>query len=225
MSRLRGTWLVQVAAAELVGFSGPALAGVLLADSSPPWRLAGMVLAGSTEGAILGWAQARLLVRVVPGLDRRAWLVASVAGAALAWLLGMLPTTTYDLWEGWPTSVTVVGAAPLAVVLLISIGTAQAVTLPARTRRLLWAATTTVAWCGGLAAFGAVTSPLWHPGQGPLLIGAIGLLGGLAMALVMAATTGWAVERVAVRPSRPVSRTRRHGLRRQQRGFAGTSME
>jgi hypothetical protein len=41
--------------------------------------------------------------------------------------------------------------------------------------------------------------PLWQPGQAALLIAAIGVVAGLAMAAMVAAVTGWAVLRLDMR--------------------------
>jgi hypothetical protein len=52
-----------------------------------------MVAGGCLEGYVVGTAQWLALRRALPRLTRRAWVAASVAGAALAWALGMLPST------------------------------------------------------------------------------------------------------------------------------------
>jgi hypothetical protein len=41
-----------------------------------------------------------------------------------------------------------------------------------------------------LGVFTAVTTPLWQPGQGAVTVSLIGVLGGLLMAVAMAAVTG-----------------------------------
>ena len=48
----------------------------------------------------------------------------------------------------------------------------------------------------GLLVFFAVTTPLWQPGQPPVLIALIGALGGLLMAATTAAVTGAALTRL-----------------------------
>jgi hypothetical protein len=52
-----------------------------------------MVLAGSVEGALLGSAQADCLYRWAVLPTRRRWIIATSVGAAVAWSLGMLPST------------------------------------------------------------------------------------------------------------------------------------
>jgi hypothetical protein len=52
-----------------------------------------VVLAGSLEGALLGTAQADCLYRWAVLPTRRRWIVATTVGVAVAWSLGMLPST------------------------------------------------------------------------------------------------------------------------------------
>lgn len=63
-----------------------------------------------------------------------------------------------------------------------------------------WVAVTALAWALGLVAFLAVTSPLWQPGQPPVLVFGVGVLGAAVMALTMATVTGLAVRRWRPRP-------------------------
>jgi hypothetical protein len=180
---------------ELVGFTAPAIAGAALAAASMGAQVAGLVVAGAVEGAVLGLAQASVLVRVLPTVSRRRWVAATAGAAAFAWLLGMLPASTHQVWSDWPVGVVAAVAIPLGLLLLGSIGVAQACAL--RTWRWRWVALTSAAWCAGLAAFTAVTTPLWQPGQSTALLFTIGLAGGAAMALVMAAVTAQALPRLA----------------------------
>lgn len=160
---LRRAWVVRVTAGELVGFTAPAVAGAALAGASLDTQVAGMVGAGAVEGAVLGLAQASILVRVLPSVSRSRCVVATAGAAAFAWMLGMLPAATHRIWSDWPIAVAVTAAIPLGLLLLVSIGVAQAWVLPAW--RFRWVA--------------------------------IGLLGGAAMALVMAAVTAQALPRLA----------------------------
>jgi len=50
-----------------------------------------MVALGAVEGLVVGWAQARVLRERIHGLH--GWITATVLGAVMAWLLGMLPST------------------------------------------------------------------------------------------------------------------------------------
>src|SRR5215217_6275061 len=88
-------WVLVVTLAEAVGFTVPAAVGVAVTAASwePVVSLLAMVLAGSVEGAALGAAQADCLYRwgVLPA--RRRWVAATSVGAAVAWSIGMLPST------------------------------------------------------------------------------------------------------------------------------------
>ena len=52
------------------------------------------------------------------------------------------------------------------------------------------------AWLLGLLAFASVSTPLWQPGQSMVIVTAVGILGGLVMAAVVAAVTGAALLRL-----------------------------
>jgi hypothetical protein len=98
-----GLWARWVAAnslAETVGLGVTAAVAVALAalgaGHRPAWllvALVGTVLAGAFEGAVVGYAQWRVLRVPLPELAARPWVVATVVGALVAWTLGMLPTT------------------------------------------------------------------------------------------------------------------------------------
>jgi len=190
--------MVTVTAAEAAGFAVPAGVGALTAGSSPAVSVPALLAAGAVEGALLGWGQAAVLRRVLPGFPARRWVVVTSAAAVLAYAIGLAPSTLAPLWAGWPAGVLIPVVALLGLVLLNSIGTAQWTIL----RRLVpragrWIAGTAVAWLGGLAVFLAVSMPLWHPGQALAAIVGIGLFAGLLMAATMAAITGLTVRRLA----------------------------
>ncbi|AKJ04449.1 hypothetical protein ATI61_101463 [Archangium gephyra] len=79
--RLAAPYLEQVTGgvAILGGALGAILLGVLL------------------EGVVVGLLQERVLRQRLPSLRRGAWLLATSAGAGLAWLLGMVPSTVMAL--------------------------------------------------------------------------------------------------------------------------------
>jgi hypothetical protein len=151
-----------------------------------------MVLAGSAEGAVLGWSQARVLKRRLDGFDTTRWTGATALAAAGAWLLGMLAGTFHDQWSTWPTLVTVLVAVLVGTLLLISIGLAQWTELRRHLPRASrWVVITAVSWGAGLVVFMAVATPLWQPGQSTVTVIAIGIGGGALMAVTMAGLTGW----------------------------------
>ncbi len=190
--RFRRRWLLVVTAGEAVGFLVPVLAVLSgAADLPGAAGLAVVVAAGAAEGAVLGAAQAAVLAGEVPGLSRRDWIVRTAAAAAVAWVIGMGPSTWAEGVLDGPVALQVVLAVPAAGVLLGSIGLAQWTVLRRHVPRAgRWVAWTAAGWLAGLAVFTAFTAPLWQPGQAPALVAAIGVLGGLVMALSMAAVTG-----------------------------------
>lgn len=195
-------WCLLVTLGELAGFSVPAAMGVWSSTMTTAAQLAVMVGAGAVEGAFLGAAQAVVLRRALPGFRSGTWVGATAAAAAGAWFLGMLPSSTTHLWSRWPVVLAAAAGAVAAVLLLASIGTAQAAVLPAGVpRRWSWVGWTALGWCAGLVAFSAVAPPLWHEGQatGPRIL--VGLAGALAMAGVMAAVTGVGMVRLVARSS------------------------
>src|SRR4029453_8732489 len=109
---------------ETVGFAVPAAvgAGVTVAGWGSLPILIAMVLAGAVEGAVLGNAQSECLHGwgVLPA--RRRWIAATSVGAAVAWSLGMLPSTLGGL--NW-TVATVVLVGIGGLILLSSSPLAQ----------------------------------------------------------------------------------------------------
>ncbi|MGY1829507.1 hypothetical protein ACI8AA_03645 [Geodermatophilus sp. SYSU D01180] len=185
-------WLLVVTAGEALGFLVPVTAVLLgAADLPGPAALAVLAAAGAAEGALLGAAQAAVLAPVLPDLSRRDWTLRTAAAAVVAWCLGTAPSTWASGVLDLPLAVQVPLALLAAALLLTVIGAAQWTVLRRHVPRAgRWIACTALAWLAGLLVFTAVTTPLWQPGQDPVPVAAIGVLGGLAMALTMAAVTG-----------------------------------
>ena len=187
---------------ELAGFCVPALVGGLLREAPPLLVLGAMVLAGSVEGAILGWSQSRVLRRRLLGFNEARWVGATAVAAAAAWFVGMLPSTFHEQWSTWPTLLTVLVAIPWAALLLTSIGLGQWRELRRHVPRAArWVLITAAGWGAGLIVFTAVATPLWQPGQDTALIVAIGIGAGGLMAVTMALLTGWGMRHL-IHPSR-----------------------
>jgi hypothetical protein len=188
----RRRWVLVVTAGEAVGFLVPVLA-VLAGAADLPGAAGPAVLlgAGAAEGALLGAAQAGVLAREIPGLSRRDWVLRTAAAAVLAWAIGTGPSTWAAAVLDRPPAVQGLLAVLAAAALLGSIGLAQWTVLRRHVPRAgRWVAWTAGAWLAGLAVFTGITTPLWQPGQPPALVAAIGVLGGVAMALTMATVTG-----------------------------------
>jgi hypothetical protein len=189
--RLMRSWVVWTTGAEFIGFFVPATVAAVSVHARPyvAWPL--MLLAGATEGFILGAAQARVLASVLPRLRWLRWAAATSGAATFAWSIGLLPASTEHLWRGWPLPVQLFLGGVGAVALLASIGVAQWWILRDHVHRAgRWIAITAAAWLAGLAAFMVVAPPLWHEGQSAQLVAAIGALAGLVMAGLVAVVTG-----------------------------------
>jgi hypothetical protein len=189
-------WVLWAGGGEAVGFAVPALVGAGIGASRPGLLLPALVVAGAGEGAVLGWAQSRV-VRAL-GVDIRRWVALTAGAAALAWLLGMGFFGSDTVRDTWPVPALVAGSVVVGAVVLLSIGVAQAVEL----RRVVdhagrWVGANVLAWAAGLAVFGLVTTPLWQPGQAAPVVLLVGLLGGALMAVTMALVTGLALVRLA----------------------------
>jgi hypothetical protein len=191
-------WWRVVTLAEATGFVAPAVVGATLSAEPDAVLAIALVAAGLVEGAALGAGQAVVLRRVLIDLPVRSFVFATALAAGFAYAVAMVPVLLAADPSLMPLWALVVLAAALSPVLLASIGTAQWLVL----RRLVpgsawWIPATAVAWLCGLAAFLAVAPPLWQDGQPVALAAAIGGLGGLVMAAVVAALTGWAAVRLA----------------------------
>ena len=191
-------WVAATWLGETVGFLLPTVA-VLAGADDPGDLLAAVVLvaAGAGEGAVLGWAQAGVLRRVLPGFPRRGWVLRTAAAAAAVWAVGLTPAALGGAVGEWPVALQVAGGLAGGALLLTVLGVAQWSVL----RRLVprsarWVGWTAAAWLAGLAVFTAVTTPLWQPGQEPVVVALVGVVGGCAMAATVAVVTGWGIVRV-----------------------------
>ncbi|MBM4410232.1 MAG: hypothetical protein FJ037_02715 [Chloroflexi bacterium] len=89
-------WMLHFVAGELVGLGGVGLLGLLasaLVPDDPLMELqvvlfVAMSASGALEGVSVGWFQHRVLRDVLPGVSRRAWILATAAGAVAAWVIG-----------------------------------------------------------------------------------------------------------------------------------------
>jgi len=118
---------------------------------------------------------------------RRAWL-AFVLDAALIVLFAALGRRTHD--EGSAVGGTLHVAAPFLLGWAVGAAVARLDHDPLSARRAV------LAWAIGLGVFLAFAMPLWHPGQAPALVVAIGVGGGLLMAATSSAITGLGVRRL-----------------------------
>ena len=174
-------WVVATTCGELAGFAIPAIVGATAAsaDVGQSALMALLVVAGVGEGTVLGWAQSRMLRRELPELRTGDWIRATAAGAAVAWSIGMLPSTfSRQFLELWPPLLVVLGVLA-GVVLLATIGSAQWLVLRRHVDRSgSWVVANALAWVAGLVVVFAAIGIA--PGGSPILIAVFGVLGGLA---------------------------------------------
>jgi hypothetical protein len=203
-------WTVFMTLGEFVGFAIPAVVGALAVQRFPDSAGSGarvavallLVGAGTLEGCVLGFAQGLVLKRYLPGFLTRQWILATAAGAALAWAIGMLPSTIGDPTT-LPPIVLWLGVAILGPVLLVSLGAAQWLVLR---RQLAYAANwiwlSALAWLAGLAVVFAGMS-LTQAGDPTWRLIAIAAISGLLMGATAAAVSGaglvWLLARSAGR--------------------------
>ena len=164
-SMVRGTsarywrWVFLCTCGELVGFVGvPVLGGALalwlttgLEPSTRSLILYAVAVAGGFgEGALLALFQFQVLTECIPNVRKRRWVLGTGAAAAFAWALGMLAPTLDDL-VGLSTRAQVMIWVPASVLILVSIGTAQAWVLrQAVDNPKSWIAANALGWLAGL---------------------------------------------------------------------------
>lgn len=98
-------WIGANALGELLGLGATFAVGIGLfsglADSPDllPVLLTAVLMAASgvIEGSIVGWLQWRVLRMPLPQITRRAWVLATIYGAVIAWGLGAIPMTFASL--------------------------------------------------------------------------------------------------------------------------------
>jgi hypothetical protein len=176
---------------ELGGFAIPAVAGaaVTAAGAGQGVTVALLVLAGAGEGAVLGWAQSRMLRRELPWLRPGDWVRATAAGAALAWVIGMLPSTYGERLAGLPVPVLAALGLVAGALLLATIGVAQWLVLRRHLDRAwTWVPANALGWVAGLVVVFAVLGVA--PAGPPVLVALFGVAGGLGMGLTVALVTG-----------------------------------
>ena len=198
---LLGRWVTAFIGGEIVGFglAAPlgALAGWASDDASGASRTAiailGGALAGVIEGSAVGWAQWRVLRGPLPAIGRRTWIVATAAGAALAWAIGMSLGTLASPSEEPPIAVVVAGAAILGAALGALLGAGQWLVLRLHVARAeRWVLANALGWTIGMVvAFGG--AGLVGEGTPVVAIVLVAALTGAAMALAPALATGRAL--------------------------------
>jgi len=194
---LRRRWIAAFVLGELVGFVPPALTGAGLANAgvTDPVLVSGLVVAGAAEGAILGFAQGRVLTAALPGPITSRWVVATALGAAVAWLAGMGGSA---LIQAWGVSVVPL-VVPGFVIGLCAMGFLQwCVLRPHLSRCLVWVPVTAGSWLVGVLIPVAALSLV--PNSWPLLSHvSVGVAAAVAMGATVGAISGGTLDRLLAR--------------------------
>jgi hypothetical protein len=214
-------WILANGASEALGLGttfaiARAVAPWLATRSSGSWETPLLVAAAAVatgtllEGTVVGIAQGRVLRDALPGVWPRAWVWATMLGAGMAWLLGMVPSTVMGLAsEAAPT-----GAAEppavlqygLAVLLgLVAgpvLGCAQWLVLRRqRSRAGLWLWANAVAWAVGMPLiFLGMDLVPWEQGGVAVVVPVYGICG--VAGLAVGAIHGRILLRLLSAPSR-----------------------
>jgi hypothetical protein len=200
---LRGRWVTAMVVGELVGFVPPAVVGSVLASAGvgDAGLVAGLVVAGAMEGAVLGAAQARVVRAGLPGVRAGDWVLATAAAAALCWAAGMGGAALIGAY-GTRAALLLV---PVMVAALLSMGGLQALVLrPHVGGAGRWVWVTTGAWLVGVMLPVAALS-LWPAGWPVVTRAAVAVLAAVAMgATVGLLSAGTLARLVASRSHRTV---------------------
>lgn len=193
-------WIFRVTLAESTGFLIPvcamAVCSVLRCPPVLTWVV--VALSGAGEGALLGFGQATALRRSLGGWPVARWVAATATAAALAWAIGMAPSSLADL--GRPLDM----ARPLhwvyvsvgGLLILLSIPVAQFTVLNSRLERAWrWIPISAAAWLIGVAVT-IVPGPFIDERTSVPVLVACYVAAGLAMALTVATITGAGMQRM-----------------------------
>ena len=197
-------WILANAVGEALGLGGTALIWALSVLNTGEGTglyavlllAAFSVLAGTLiEGTVVGTAQWLVLRRPLPRMRWRTWVLATGAGAFLAWTLGMIPSTLLSLGSGGeaspaePGEATVLGYAFLMGLALGPVlGVVQWLALRRLVRRAaLWVPANALAWaCGMVVIFAGIDLALgggFSPGIVPILALTLACAGALVGAV------------------------------------------
>lgn len=194
---LRGEWTRAFVVGELIGFVPPAVTGATLAalDAPDPVLVAGLVLAGLLEGAVIGIAGARVLRRHAPDVSRAGWVRATMLAAGLAWLAGMGGGSLMGA-EVLPPALAAAMLVPVWLGALTSMGYLQwrvlRRTVPDSAR---WVPVTTGAWLIGVMIPVVALSSVPDGWPAPVHV-VVAVAAAVAMGLTVGALTGRTLERL-----------------------------
>ncbi len=209
MSARYRRWVFNCTVGELVGFGGVPVLGGMIAF----WLTAGLepstrslvlywtaVIAGLGEGAVLAAFQLRVLTEFIPALNPRHWVVGTALAASFAWACGMLAPTLDDI-VGISDGAQIAIWIPASVLILLSIGTAQALVLRQAVENPgSWIAGNALGWLAGLPWTFVLPALLPEDAPTPWWIATFGTAG-ILMGLTVGLVTGLFLLRLKVRQS------------------------
>jgi hypothetical protein len=196
-----GRWTALCATAEAIGMTAAATAAKVsqaLVGEPGSGRGAAVALSlvvagGLVEGVALGALQATGLRRMLPGLDRRRWLLVTTTVAGLGWAAASAPAVLSGADDGTvPPLLLVLGAAiALGAVMGALLGAVQATGLRGQVRHpWRWVSANAAAWAPAMAViFLGATSP--HADWSGPTVAALGTLTGLGAGAVLGLVSGW----------------------------------
>jgi hypothetical protein len=194
-----GRWIFAVSVGEGVGFAIATTVAVLtiVGGIDGPARLALVIVGGAFEGTALALGQYLGMREGRPIAWR--WIGATALAAAIAWTLGMLPSTVgVDL--GSPVVLIAIGVGGIA--LLASIPFAQWLVLD-RPRTFRWVPVNAGAWAVSIL-WTFAPSPFIDERSPILLVAALYVVAGVLMAVTFACLTA-GVARSLFFPARDAS--------------------
>lgn len=206
-------WVAANAFAELFGLGAVATAGLLLfQQAGEPDSVGGalafaavFVVLGGFEGLVVGVAQNAVLRTRLPAVH--GWVRATVAGAMVAWALGMVPSTVMNLMQGASRGAEPAAEPALGLVLLLAagLGAVAGPVLAAFQWRVLrkvilrrawqWLPANAAAWALGMPVIflGAQANEITAD---PLVIAGIVALALFAAGALVGAVHGWILLRM-----------------------------
>lgn len=209
-------WIAANGAAEAFGLGATLALGGLATralESHPDpltvllGALAAVACGVMLEGVLVGLAQAWALRTRIASLSVRDWTLASAAGAGIAWLLGMVPSTLMALLQGAATGTAADVAEPpawmqyslavaMGLVLGPVLGWAQVLVLRRHVLRpYRWLGANAAAWAlGMLLIFAGMDRVPWSQGLPPI-VAAVVLVCAIA-GLAVGAVNGWFLVRM-----------------------------
>jgi hypothetical protein len=209
-------WILANAWSEGIGLGttlllGLAAAGYLAGGPAPgpgavvAAALAAVIAGTALDGALVGFAQGRVIHAAQPRIPVGRWTLATAAGAGIAWLLGMIPSTVLALLASDPVTdapaeppawLTYVLAAAMGLVLGVVLALPQTLVLRrVSDRAATWLPANALAWAVGMPLVFLGMDVL--PWDGPRPVVAAGVAGVcLATGAVVGAVHGVVLRRI-----------------------------